>query len=376
MRLCVHSKVRTRLALSLAVGLMGSARVNAITIRSGEALRGSISVPGESDEYQFEAQQGDHVFVRMASENLGFQPKIEIRGPDGAVRASADGRRVAETATVVSEGGAWRIMCQEEGVEKGKYVLSFVNVSQSRLSGTDKDLGQLTGGKTVQGDIGLPGDLDVAFFEGNAGDTVLLQMTSADLGFRPSIQLVSPDGKVLHTAVESRIAKLEMKLPAQGRYAVVCKEGSGNGGVNDGPYSLYFRKFGRAASSSPEEEEPQTIAKSTGDSSPIKSGESEPKQTKPVPQASTPTAGEQMWPSADAGHQTGAPPDSSPEPQASGPEDSDGYYLEPVGGREQPENITSDAGGFPWVGIILGALLLALLGAGGWYFGRKFIGSR
>jgi uncharacterized protein (DUF2147 family) len=56
---------------------------NAVSIRHGQALMGSIITPAEMDTYTFPASAGDEVSVRMSRVSGSLWPGIRVYGPDG-----------------------------------------------------------------------------------------------------------------------------------------------------------------------------------------------------------------------------------------------------------------------------------------------------
>ena len=97
-------------------------------------------------------------------------------------------------------------------------------------------------GQTIVSSIEASGEQDVYSFEANAGDVVLVRM-STDTGLDPAIQLDDPDGFYISECDDVGPGTVEMyteRLPADGTYTVTASD---HGYTETGDYWLFVQRL-------------------------------------------------------------------------------------------------------------------------------------
>jgi len=164
-------------------------------------VSGSISSPGEADEFTFEANAGEVVHIRVIDSGgtAFFSPKISLYNPDDTLEATDDyGDEVAldcypSTAYGVcnlNQTGTYRLVVEDHlNDEIGSYEIRFLQVLQSNENG------YLVNDGVVRGELSY-GDIDSFVFEANAGEAVHIRAvdSSGTAFFGPKIWLYNPDG--------------------------------------------------------------------------------------------------------------------------------------------------------------------------------------
>lgn len=158
------------------VFLLGGS-VFAQSLVNGGVVRGTISRPGETDTYTFDANHFDWFTLRLVDEEASsFSPQIEVYQPNGSLVQSSTSPDVAVIeSTKVFVGGTYTVVVSNASTtryETGAYALHFV------LAPGANEGGELLDGLTVFGEIEL-GDLDSYTFVVEEGQTV--SVTTATL---------------------------------------------------------------------------------------------------------------------------------------------------------------------------------------------------
>ena len=140
------------------------------TIQSGQTLEGEISFSGEIDYYTFSAIAGDTVEIRMTAPPPSvLWPKVELRDPAGALLAQAYTGAPTEIIETLETSGTFTIVCKGYNMNAGVYTLAFLRMTGYPLHSSDTDIGGISSGETLTGEIDLAGDIDAATFSAIAG---------------------------------------------------------------------------------------------------------------------------------------------------------------------------------------------------------------
>ncbi len=224
-----------------AVELVGEVPGDAMP--AGGSLSYGDTVTGElnqtQDSWTFDGVAGDVVSIAMTSAD--FDTYLELNGPDGQqVMVNDDGgeglNSLIEEFTLPATG-TYTIVARSFGnAGTGSYSLSLVTGGSSSVPAIPTGgSGSLSYGDTVTGTLNQTQDSWT--FEGRAGDSVTIAMTSAD--FDTYLELYGPDGQVVTTnddggqGLNSLIDNFV--LPADGTYTIVARSFANAG---TGSYSL------------------------------------------------------------------------------------------------------------------------------------------
>jgi hypothetical protein len=192
-------------------------------LRSGETRLGSISMLGEVDTYDFygEAGEGVLIFMTRTGNDISFSPSLELYDPDG-VKEKEGFSTIGNHR--LQKSGVYTIICREfMDTTTGDYSITLIRFPGPLLAPSDRDGGDIASGKVLTGNILPRGDVDAFHFSGNAGDSVIINMTrtSPDPSFSTSLELYDPTGIKERTGLSSI---QNYRLLKTGLYTIVCRE--------------------------------------------------------------------------------------------------------------------------------------------------------
>jgi hypothetical protein len=154
----------------------------------GSSIEGTLSEPGDTATFQFEAQAGDRFLITVLSE--AFDPfvalldesEIELTSDDD----SAGSRNAMISDFVAPEDGTYTIVVSSfQNQESGDFTLTVARITPETI---DYDT-------TVGGQLPPTAPFRAYEFEGTAGDTVIITLDAE--GDNPYLQLAPPSGAQL-----------------------------------------------------------------------------------------------------------------------------------------------------------------------------------
>ncbi|HTI70608.1 MAG TPA: hypothetical protein VMF06_11620 [Candidatus Limnocylindria bacterium] len=192
---------------------------------------------GDLDQWTFEAQAGQTVLVRFASQE--FSGRIDISGPDGTLVAPTTdiGRDVLIEYRVVKSGTHRVLVSNGARGESGTYHLYFAKPGDPLTIPAGDQGGPIANGGTYAGQIDL-GDLDLWTFDAHEGQSIVVRFGSPD--FPARLELFKPDGTLVSLQIDNDTA-IEYAVTNAGHYTVVVSAANGTG---IGAYSLAFAQPG------------------------------------------------------------------------------------------------------------------------------------
>jgi hypothetical protein len=207
---------------------------NGGVLTNGTLNAGTIGV-GDIDGWNFTAQAGDSVILRMAELTSAgnFDPWLRVYGPDGAligpgVLAGVD---AAEFAFTPTNSGTFSVLLSDGNyggsAGTGTYQLSYIKVPGSFVVSPGDEGGNMTNGVVYSGTNSL-GDLDVWSFYGTPGDSNIFRIGTTN--FTPWLRLYGPDGSLVTQAFTANTGNRTNSLP----YVVT------NGGIYTLVSSAYY----------------------------------------------------------------------------------------------------------------------------------------
>lgn len=212
------------------------------------ALGGVISPATDVDLMTFQGEAGDSVRIRLRSLSNGFDPQIALYAPDFSLVKTAwcdgSGPPTAKACTLALDvaplpmDGDYRLVITDVGFnESGAYVLQLERfLPRLPPPGIPNNV-------TILESIAPSTDFDHLRFEGTSGSIVLIAVQSLSDGLDPQVELVAPDGSVVHaqgcsgssppTAKKCSFS-FQTALPMDGTYTLVLSEGGSDesGSVN------------------------------------------------------------------------------------------------------------------------------------------------
>ena len=201
-------------------------------ISYGETITGSIDLAAERDAYTFSGQAGEKILIGMSSDNVFFDPEIRLLDSDGQEvgRESSNGLYVELTQTLSSEAGYSILVGDDGGTNTGQYTIFFQRLNSPANSLT------ITYGETITGSIDLAAERDAYTFSGQAGEKILIGMSSDNVFFDPEIRLLDLDGQeVGRESSNGLYVELTQTLSSEAGYSILVGD---DGGTNTGQYTL------------------------------------------------------------------------------------------------------------------------------------------
>src|SRR5262249_26270563 len=142
------------------------------SIQYGDLIWCGINPLGDSDLFGFQGVAGQTVVIDTARTAGGVDPCINLYDPDGVLERNACGFAAASNSitTTLLKTGAYTIMVFDGGSdETGTYNPIPERVSPVPPSATAIGFGDLLGGE-----VNPLGDLDLYWFQGITGQTVVI----------------------------------------------------------------------------------------------------------------------------------------------------------------------------------------------------------
>ncbi|MCC7177714.1 MAG: hypothetical protein IT177_04915, partial [Acidobacteria bacterium] len=227
------SPLNSPLLLSLFLGVVFVALPHSFAFAQGAMTNGanhegSISTPGELDEWTFTASINDAITLSIGEvvapgPDPGFNPWIRLRRPDGVQIDSASGALTAQINITAPLSGTYTVVVASGDVGNdglGDYRLTLAQTPGAFTVPGDDEGGALENGENHSGHIHL-GDLDQWSFTAAQGDAITVSIgevfpTELDPGFNPWIRLRSPTGANLGSESGPLTAQISVIAPLSG----------------------------------------------------------------------------------------------------------------------------------------------------------------
>jgi hypothetical protein len=204
---------------------------------NGGVVLGSLPVIDDEDDYEFTAELGDQIELRMASSDPLY-PEIELRDPNGTIVDTGTDCCVSGVEHTVINPGTFEVTVRDGlGNRVGDYQLYF-----TRIPGAN-ELGTLLNGPIKQETID-PGDLDTYTFVANLGDHITIRSGRASGDLYPELKLYDPLGVLVDLGADALDASVESTVALAGNYTLQV---SSNLLRNSGDYDLHLARIPGAA---------------------------------------------------------------------------------------------------------------------------------
>lgn len=220
-------------------GSGSTGRTNAARTERGELVAGDETLDtGEYvDAYEIEGRPGQVLSLDLRSDN--FDTFLILQSPSGERVENDDTDSTSRSfiESNLSEVGTYRVLVTSYGSGVGgNYELSMDQGTASAAT-AEHDVIALNIGESATGDLGTADQIndngmfeDTYSFQGNAGDTLRLSLTSRD--FDTFLRLVTPSGESIdNDDYEGNVSlsAIELTLQESGRYRVVVTSYSAGG---------------------------------------------------------------------------------------------------------------------------------------------------
>ena len=188
-------------------------------IKYGDIVTCTIGTIGDIDKFRFSGSDGDTVVVQATRQSSGI-PCIKLFGPDGSLIASKCGGTAAKINVTLNQTGTHSILVSEYNNDE---VMDFALVLERIILPSASATPINPCDPPLIDEIDPVGDLDLFFFQGSDGDTVVVQATRQSSGI-PCIELFGPDGSLIASKCGGTAAKINVTLNQTGTHSILVSE--------------------------------------------------------------------------------------------------------------------------------------------------------
>ena len=206
-------------------------------------ISGSISTPGEVDQYTFTGVAGERVIIRMNGDFSGLDARLELVSPSGAVIATdfhptGGLARIGNPSFILPQSGTYLIRASDNGnneTETYGLSLQILKPSCTQTIGCNSDF---------NGNIDKSAKIDAYSFDGIAGENIIARMNGDLSSLDAALELYDPDGLLIasHLNASGGLARLldsqgnnVITLTKTGTYILLAMDDDGN---NNETYGL------------------------------------------------------------------------------------------------------------------------------------------
>jgi hypothetical protein len=202
-------------------------------MNAGDLVQGTLE-GALNNIWTFTAEEGSYATISLAPEEEDVDLTLTLIDPAGNVLTTVDdgyaGDLEVMSDVVLPDEGTYLIEAGEFFNEPGGYRLSLLVSDEPEIeSGGIVDFGQ-----EITAEL-LPDNRHLWYFDGIAGQSATLILTSLDENFDIILELRSPDDRTIVVLDEGFVGDAEVltgyELPLTGRYSVVVRGFAGHGGM-------------------------------------------------------------------------------------------------------------------------------------------------
>ncbi len=190
----------------------------ATSISFSENRTGDISLLGEADQFSFAAEAGETVNVRAFTMQGDMDVHLELYDPEGGrIFANVFGDRQPALQGKLGKSGVYTVrLLDYRNDQTGSYRFYLERISPPTPGATP-----ISFSENRTGDISLLGEADQFYFQGQAADTVIIEVTALSSTGSPHLELYEPGGGRLFANVfGDRQPSLRGKLKTSGLHSI------------------------------------------------------------------------------------------------------------------------------------------------------------
>ena len=229
-------------SLILGIVLLVISSASAQTsISCGQTLSGSISSPGEKDQYTLTAAPGDKATIRLIRTAGTMVPDFELYDSQGTRVGYSDNWTSSNTATLdipLTLGGTYTLIAYARGnANTGNY-----NLTWQRLN-APCNAAATTCGLTTPASISAAGEQDHYTLTAAPGDKATIRLIRTAGTMAPDFELYDSQGTRVGYSdnwTSSNTATLDTPLTLGGTYTLIV---SARGNANTGSYNLTWQRL-------------------------------------------------------------------------------------------------------------------------------------
>jgi len=220
-------------------------------IFSAETITGTIDPKIDIDTYTFDGIANQTVMIFASSESGDMGPQIDLYSNDDIKLVGDWSSSYTNIIYKLKSSGTYSIIVRDAYAdETGEYSLSLLLIPGSTTSAIDSDGGIINSNEIKTGNIDYKSDVDIFTFNGNYGQSVLIQAGLESGNIEPLISLYSSEGTLEKQVWASTTAIIENhQLQSNGTYSITIRDAYGD---EIGGYSLSLQIIGEGSSTAPD----------------------------------------------------------------------------------------------------------------------------
>ncbi len=210
----------------------------------GQTVTGTISSPGQKNDYTLVANANDVVDFTMVATSGNLSPEIQVYNPTGGLVAQnwnygCSGSTLELNSVTLPVSGTYTVVISDcSGSNTGSYNLYVQRLNNP--SGAEN----LPFGETQTGVIGSAAQSNTYTFSANANDVIDFTMVTTSGGLSPKIRLYGPNGGYVaqnwnYGCSGSTLELNSATLPSTGTYTVIFGDCSD---TLSGDYVIYAQR--------------------------------------------------------------------------------------------------------------------------------------
>ncbi|MEM8943977.1 MAG: hypothetical protein AAGD11_02255 [Planctomycetota bacterium] len=197
---------------------------SATPLSNGEEVRREVGQEDPYDEFYFDAQENEHVWVAVGEERAktGNTVKLDVVSPSGRVYTDWDDNSAIESFQA-PETGRYRVFVSEYGNEQDfDYVIRLL-VQPEDLDRTYVQDTFLETGERFGASLGF-GQLSVVQFDATAGTSVFASLGKTAGAGDPQLTIVGPDGAIEVNTWDRTAVGASFEPNVTGTYTAVIRD--------------------------------------------------------------------------------------------------------------------------------------------------------
>lgn len=202
-------------------------------MNAGDLVQGALD-GALNNIWTFTAEEGSYATISLAPEEENVDLTLTLIDPAGNVLTTMDDGYAGDLEVMsdvpLLDEGTYLIEASEFFNEPGRYRLSLLVSDEPEIESG----GTLKFGQEITAEL-LPDNRHLWYFDGIAGQSATLILTSLDENFDIIMEMRSPDDRPIVVLDEGFVGDAEVltgyELPLTGRYSVVVRGFAGHGGM-------------------------------------------------------------------------------------------------------------------------------------------------
>lgn len=210
-------------SLLLFLAILGQGQTN---LEFGQALYGELSTVNQINTYQFDANLGDRIYIRMRDAETAVDACFKFYGPNGQLISNpcGDGGIVSIKDFLIETAGTYTIEAYDANQnDTGAYGISLYLLNAPDYAKP------IECGYDGEQTISVTTEINSYTFTADEGDKLLARMRGENGSFESELELYDAAGNLLIAEYGSGLTVLDgYEIPATGTYTLLSDDRNGN----------------------------------------------------------------------------------------------------------------------------------------------------